>query len=381
MYKYINKLNTNIEKLMNNYKVVILTDKHNNNNNHSGHTHHHHHHHKLKNIKNGSTNPYYELLKRIWDKIKKDLEDKGYSFQEYTIDVNEHDIYDIVHMVENNKYDLAIGPFIMNEYISTNIVHTTPFLFTSDVIIYEEEHSIMGGWLHVLSVFTKPFLMLITISIVLGLLLYWIDPHRYRKIKIPKYHSYRRSFVTALSSLMGEFGFLSENTGYSFSQITLMFFIMVIGFVFVLYIQALVVHEVVEIEKEQSFNYDNLKNKHIASLIQNKHHTQHKYKFGDLSAINANDEKLYEYIKDDTYNGVMVDAHDTHGILEKDDDKSLSVLHFQKRSVSFILSKNTNNNKLYQDINTLLQKYIYNRGIYKLCRENIPNMADELCII
>ena len=106
-------------------------------------------------------------------------------------------------------------------------------------IIYKDKVSfIKKVWIIFKKVILKPLIILFVLGIILGFLVDFLEPDRYKKIGFKKAQKLKSSIYTILAALFGETGMLFENTDLSITGVILVMSIALIAMISLITIQA-----------------------------------------------------------------------------------------------------------------------------------------------
>jgi len=329
-------------------------------------------------IKNSEGNFIYSgFIWDIWSEIKNKL-NKKYDFEIFfsTSKDNNYDIF--VKQVQQGKYDLIIGSFNYSKNREKIVNYTTPFMVDANGIIYQGDSGIFSDLFYILkSKAGKVFLYALIIGIVIGLLLFFFDHHRYKNLKnslkIKKDQFLIRSIVTGISSMVGQTGYLSEHVTLEVKQVFLVCIILIVSFVFIMFLQASVTS--ILINKNESFyNRYNVGNYTFLGFSGND--TVKKItRFGASVETFENltvTQLIEKYLENkDKYSGVILSAGESYGYLQSDPSLKIS-LGFGFEPQCFVVSHKQT--ELLEDINLVLNDLRYTMKMNKLCKTYFPVM-------
>ena len=217
-----------------------------------------------KKILDDGTIVYSGFLWDIWVELKKQLE-KKYTLQIFYSDKTGDGStnYDnIVKKTSEGKYDLVIGSFYHTIYREKLINYTTPILIDTIAILHYPISSLFQKIKVILEKIFVLLLFLLVLGIILGLILSFFDKKRLIPEKGTKYII--RTILTTIAAMFGETGFLSENSSMTIVGISLVIFIMLISFIWVMFIQAEITK--VLIFKNSNITANNISNSELISF-------------------------------------------------------------------------------------------------------------------
>ena len=203
----------------------------------------------------------------IWKQIESELKNK-YDFLVTFSKDGENNYNKFVQNVYDNKYDIVIGDFNHNSKREELINFTTPFILDANTILYIKKENIWTNFKYVISSNLKLVIYLLIIGCIFGFLLYYYDPNRVLnlKISVENHRKYLlRSVLTGISSMLGEMGYLSENSSLSLLGIFIVTVIMLIAYVFGLFFQANITKTLIQ-KQHNLLNKDNIKNARLIGI-------------------------------------------------------------------------------------------------------------------
>lgn len=323
-------------------------------------------------------NYYVGFIWDIWKKIQFELKDK-YNFKLFFSELDDQNYDKFVKDVENSKFDLVLGLFNYNGIRERIVDFTTPVLISSNSILYQKKENLVTD---VKAVFNETSIKLLLYLVIFGTLfgfsLYFLDPGRINKIQetsLNKKNFLLRSIVTGISSMIGQTGFLTEHTSLSISGIILVIFILIIGFIFVLFFQGIITKTLL---KKSGF-------------IINKNNIQ-KYKFigykGDdsvrkikrysarikLFSKKSHSEMVKLYLDNqDKYDGFVISYINGIRFIKENSNLTMSS-DFNLEPQSFII----NQKKIYfrTDIDIVISNLKYTLKLQKICQSYFGNPQD-----
>lgn len=326
---------------------------------------------------------YSGYLYDIWKLIRSNLEknNPGIKIQEhYVKEENENE--EMIHKwIEEHKTDIVVDAFARSSKREHFLSFSYPIISSKIGIIYEKKHTNLSYMKHILDVFGKPFGLFLMIGIVMGFLLYIFDPKRNKRIHIPKNKSLLHSVSTVMSSLFGESGALYDAADLKVSQQSILFLIMIITLIFNMYLQAVVVDEVLDY-KTNVYSFNDLK---ALKLISKKDDAAHYYlkRYNintDVTEDNVTNDELIEYFRryKHIYDGIIVEYFDANEILTK--HPNLMVDYF--RNVPFSIGYSKQMPETVKDhINKIIIELDDSGSIFKICRSYFTDDKNNICLL
>lgn len=320
---------------------------------------------------------YSGLSYDIWNNIKKNLE-KDYSIKEFFIETEDYS--GVIKKVSKGEYDIAIAPYTVTTDRLEIVNFTRPILINKLTIIYKDKVSfIKKVWIILKKVILKPLLILFILGIILGFLVDFLEPDRYKKIGFKKAQKLKSSIYTILAALFGETGMLFENTDLSITGVILVMSIALIAMISLITIQAEATVMISSILKNESFNIDNIKDKKL--LTPKGYKAGFRLKSYGTEIIESDTSSIKETIKiylknTDEYDGIPLDMSDAlefnkeFNLLKSDADLGIDEIAFA--------SVRNNDQKLLRMMNLAIRELhdrhkisdyckIYLRDEFKMC--------------
>lgn len=320
---------------------------------------------------------YQGILYDIWKLVRDKLQNK-YTFVEHFRKLSSAPR--VIHQLSNGEYDIVIAP------MQKTLARIKKVNFTNNIIV--NKHTILHLPIPItISTFkmvtnkliTRPLVLSICISIILGLLLYWIEPIRFIKARTPKLFARRRTLLSTSASLFGEAGFLSENSTMSIAGISMVIFIIIVSFFIMMIMQALITDKVLNLQKNSYYNIHNIKGKVLLC--------QKGYTSGSFMARYGAKIKYYDktnkdiidiYIKNPTkYIGVILETFDAIGELQSNNKLVISRSDFGFLYIYWIINKRKL--QLLTDVNMALFQISFNYTKYSSCKQYLSHDNSYLC--
>ena len=144
----------------------------------------------------------------------------------------------VVIDVYNGKYDMAVGLFTHTAQRENMVNFCKPILLDGIAVFHHPLQSHITSFLKSLSVIWKPMFIFIILGLILGLVIYYVDPNRRNATFKNDKKFFKRSLMTGIAAMYGEMGFLSENTSPTTKGVILTATCMLIATICVLFTQA-----------------------------------------------------------------------------------------------------------------------------------------------
>ena len=217
-------------------------------------------------------------------------------------------------------------------------------------------------------------MFLLVLGIILGLILSFFDKKRLIPEKGTKYII--RTILTTIAAMFGETGFLSENSSMTLVGISLVIFIMLISFIWVMFIQAEITK--VLIFKNSNISANNLSNSELISFKGYAASQKFKELFPNVKIkefefkLKKNNDQTEPLIKEymnnsDKYQGIIISYARAYPYFKKYPQLHKSY-NFVNEPTGLIVNKN--NPELLQYINISLTDLKNSMYIREKCKQN-----------
>ena len=244
----------------------------------------------------------------------------------------------------------------------------------SNVILYKQSNNLLWDLKYVVLKSWKLLLMVLIIGVISGIFIYISDPHRVdaSSAYLVKNKSLflNRAILTGVSSVLGEMGFLSENSSLSIVSIIVIIIIMLSSATIILYYQAVITNLLFQ-KKNDDIKMDDIKDK---TLLAYKHYRPthiilvHNPK--KIYYIKGNLDKVVDEYLDENKrhaDGIIMSYVDSIKYLKE--YKNVRTSSFIGHELaSFIVSKNKMRFKM--DINKILFQPKIRMKLYNICKQH-----------
>jgi ABC-type amino acid transport substrate-binding protein len=321
--------------------------------------------------------PFYSgFTWEIWKQIESRLKDK-YDFIVTFSKDGENNYPQFVKDVYNNKYDIVIGDFNHNSKREKLVNFSYPFMIDANTVLYRKTEDI---WYNLKSViFSSNFKLLIFLLLtgcIFGILLYFFDPNRVKNLNI-SFENHKkyllRSILTGISTMLGEMGYLSENSSLSFLGIVIVIIIMVVAYVFALFFQANITKTLIQ-QQQKFLNKDNIKNKRLIGI---KGHDSVKKMERYTNTVKVFENKTIEEMVDmflkneDKYDGLVLSYCEGLSYIKKNTNLNMT-LNFGFEPQSFIV--NQKKQTLLKDVNIIISRLRFTLKLQRMCHTYFDNI-------
>ena len=304
-----------------------------------------------------------------------------YNFEIYLTDPENVNYTQTIEFLNENKYDVAIASYNLNEERVKLANPTLPIQLDSLGIVYKKNDY---NYLIIYKIFKKlisVFFVMIIIGIILGVILYSIEPKRaYEVIKHSGIKSnnkillsFKRTILTTIAAMFGEAGFLAENSTLKLKGILTVIIIFIISYLIIAYIQSIIITNVLEhsgddvIKKKDIYDLNLLALPGYAEVVKLE-----KYqKFNNLNIIKGNVKDLEdELINNDDVDGIVMGMVDSYTIIENNDLLGHANKTFDNTNKYFFVNKNKP--QLKDEINKSITKLYSTFELRNLCKSYFP---------
>lgn len=325
---------------------------------------------------------YHEETKRGYhfDVFKMLLADKdGGLYQNYTYEVfysdPENNNYNtFVDEVYFGKYDLVVGGFSINESREKKINYSIPLYINRVGILHLNKKNYWKNMMILVKETLKLFAFMIVLGIILGGVLYYIEPFRnpdYKKTKkeskLKKEKRFRRHILTMVASIFGEMGFLSENSSLSLAGIVFSIVCFMIIFQILIVAQARVTTINLKLENQDStIEFDKINSNEYRPFLAKKGNAE-SYKVqllrGKPERVEIENSSIENLVTnysfyENRYDGVVLLYTDAYQyLIDKNKNFTFSMEGFGLEPSCWIVKNDPKGIHLLEDINLLILKH------------------------
>ena len=255
--------------------------------------------------------------------------------------------------------------------------YTTPILIDSNAVVHFKDDNVWQEFLLILRNVIKYVFILLIVGIIVGLILFFVDPNRnvHSKRLTNKFLFFMRSLMTGISSMFGEMGYLSERSSLKIHGVIISVIIFMIGFTLIMYVQAKVTQLLLTAELG-ILDENTIKGKRILGY-KGYAPVESIRRFGakiiDVEDLTAK-ELVDKYMNNtDKYDGLVLTYLDVYPIRKKISSLTASI-GFGNEAVSMIVSKNRPD--LLTDINMQLLDMRKSLELQRICETYFGDATD-----
>lgn len=276
----------------------------------------------------------------------------------------------IEDMKKTEKYDLVIAPYSVTESRSEMINFTRPVMLNKVKVAYIPKASFESQFISLLSEnLLIPLLILLTLGICLGLLLYYAEPSRGRA----------RSVMSAVASMFGEMGFVSENAKLKPFGVLIVFIILLISYYSSIFLQAYTTDKFLSMTDNMEITRDNIKGRRFITLDGTLYGEMFKTMYNCDIVNKKNPKEVVEtYLQNpNRYDGVILDYETMKYFVNKHSELTISEEQFSNDEFAFpVLKKHC---ALLNKINGVIVDMQDNYELKKICRKYIEKDDADNC--
>ena len=315
-----------------------------------------------------------------YDVFKMLLSDKtGGLYKNFTYEVfysdPENNNYDtFVDEVYAGKYDIVIGGFSINESREKKINYSIPLYINRVGILHLNKKNYWKNMMILVKETLKLFAFMIVLGIILGGVLYYIEPFRnpdYKKTKkeskLKKEKRFRRHILTMVASIFGEMGFLSENSSLSFAGIVFSIICFMIIFQILIVAQARVTTINLKLENQDStIEFDKINSNEYKPFLAKQGNAE-SYKLqllrGKPERVEIENSSIENLVTnysfyENRYDGVVLLYTDAYQyLIDKSKNFTFSMEGFGLEPSCWVTKNDPNGIHLLKDINLLIVKH------------------------
>lgn len=309
---------------------------------------------------------YSGMLYEIWEKIKLI---SGLTVEEYPMSLN---YGENILALQQGKVDILIGNIWIFQEREIAVDFTNPIFLSKFVIGYKPQKSVVRQYVDIIrTYYLKHIILIILLGIILGYLLYYVEPERGR----------RRAIFTSISSLFGEAGFLFENSRLRYSGMILAFGIMIIGFYYNIFLQASATSDVIKEQSRLEINAENLGQKYfIMSKANDVGEILKKFNVRyDVASIPPSEIAQYYLQHTDKYDGYISDYEQIKRDIIRFDELVMSGDIFGYEENAFAVRNG--DWELAQKVNVAISTLQNNDTIKTICEKYVDKNDANLCVL
>jgi len=297
---------------------------------------------------------YTGIVYDIWKSIKVELARK-YDFEETFIETLNYTKQ--LRRVQNGEFHLALTSLTTNAKRTKMINFTRPLFINQKSILTKPKQGYaeyMGKIAYKL--FLPPLALLIILGIILGNLMYFVEPKR----------GYKRAIFSSIASMFGEMGFISENSKLKPLGVFVAFIIMTISFYFSIFLQAATTEKLMEFKRDDEINAANIHTKQLLYAKGSGMGNAFKRLGADVKGMKVDsiDELKQKYISEEPkWDGIAMSFMDAYN--EQDDEFLINKNNFGLNEEAIAVQ--IGENRLLKDLDiaiTRLQDTYEIRKIY-----------------
>ena len=331
--------------------------------------------------KNPGTDEYIGIINDVWQKMKQTMGEK-YIFKETyvkTLDYNS-----IINRVSSGEFDFAVGAFSTTKKRSDIITYSQGVILNKNIILHMPPRSNIETLLSIIfQIFLPPILALFVLGLVFGYLLFMSEPERFKKVvNVEKKFALRRAITSATASLLGEAGFVSENSTLKFPGLLVVFTLLILSFYSSIYLQAQTTDRIRQIREYASINRTSIQGRKIlcpegyaAGKVLESLGAKVEY-VKDMKMIDIIDK----YIKNkEEYAGIAMLLMDAIYLEDPTIDLKVSSADFGFDVNSFVANKNKD--YVLKDVNSEIFKLHSSNEIEQVCKGYLDTEYTNLCVM
>lgn len=312
----------------------------------------------------------------VWNRVVVKLSEK-YEFVTSYTDENDRNYNSYVDKVYAGEYDIVVGHFFRTSWREERINYTNPLTIDANAIIHKNNTNTIGKMKVVLWKCSGIMITLLIFGLIIGLLIFWIDPNRV--VNMPHLKNKQRLFLyrsmlTGIATVVGEMGYLSENASLEKSGIILVIIIMSVSFVFIMFMQAEVTRILIQ-NTSRKLTKDNLSNMTLLGI--KGYSTVEKLKKigGSVDMFDTSSDKLIDkyLVGDKNYDGVILSYIDAFTYAKQNHDLTIT-MDFGYEPACWIV--NQAKKRFLEDVNQVLAELTASTEVQRICHSYFGNIID-----
>lgn len=316
---------------------------------------------QIKSIKTHNVEPHNQsLMLDIWNQVSQKLKNKGYTF-DYKY-ISNYDYNHSIKDIEKNRFDIIIGDFSPSNYYKKNVEFTNIIATTTPIIVYDPDDNHMNILRYIrylITIWIKPLIILIILSIILSLLYYKGDKKR----------GFVKSLYYTIAGLFGQTGGIlsatSINKNYSIITAILLFFVI---YFFSVFITASTTAKSVNYFKKSYKINRTIQNMRI--LTHSGNNVLELKRNNAVPVLLPNNEKDINNYYLDNKKRLKLDGFiilPLNKIIEKTQKEHLNISELIMNYYHIAFPVNNKKKKLLMDINEEINILRNNRDLYNIC--------------
>ena len=289
-------------------------------------------------------------------------------------------------ILKNNadKVDVIIGDISNSAYRYRFVNFTNPIKLNRIVIARKKTFKPLVFLLKFIKSITIPLSLLVIVGIVLGLVLWYMDPDRtFIESEMGKKlaNGWRKPLISTVASMFGEMGGVVERTNLSVSSLITVLLIMVISYFSAIYFQAMTIGDMISFDNASvvdqkglaNLNLLTIKGTAVARVVES---SGAKVEYVDKK----NKEELIKYYKEnlDKYDGFILDSEVLGEIERNDPHIMIDSYVFGYDDIQFAVSKS--NFQLLSKINKSILELQSSLKIKNICSK-YEGIDEANCVI
>tara|TARA_B100000902_G_C27280581_1_gene901506 strand:- start:51 stop:1139 length:1089 start_codon:yes stop_codon:yes gene_type:complete len=312
----------------------------------------------------------------VWSKVREKLEDK-YDFVISFTNKDDNDYNAFVDKVYKGEYDIVVGSFVHTVWRERRIDYTLPLAIDANAILHKDKIDVVREMGRIVWKSSEMILNLLVTGIIVGVLLFWIDPQRasVAGLKKSKYMFFMRSILTGVAAMLGEMGYISENASLKLPGVIFAVFVMALSFVFIMFIQAAITRSLIKdssqiITKDNVGQYKMLGYDGYAVVEKMKRYGVEVETVGDITT----DEMIKKYLNnEEDYGGCILSYTHAYPYTKKYPNLVLSI-NFGNEPVAWVV--NQSKRAFKEDVNREIVKLSNNTELQRICHHYFGDIHD-----
>jgi len=292
--------------------------------------------------------------------------------------------YSKIMREQGDKFDVIIGN-ISNSVNRYNYVNfSNPIKINKIGIMRKKKFKTLSFLMKFVKNLTIPLIILVTTGIVLGLVLWYMDPDRtFVENEMGKKLTtgWRKPLLSTVASMFGEMGGVVERSDLSFYSISAILIIMIISYFSTIYFQAMTIGDMISFDNDSIIDSKGIKNINIitikgTALAKVVKSAGAKVEFTKAKNVTGFLDYYRENI--DKYDGLLLDYDTMLNIEKKHPDLVIDPHVFGYDDIQFAVSKN--NFQLLSKINRSILELQSSLKIKKICAKYVGTDPAQ-CVI
>ena len=282
-----------------------------------------------------------------------------------------------------DKYDVIIGDISNSAYRYKYVNFTNPIKLNKIGLSRKKIFKPLKFLIRFLKNISIPLIVLVVVGIILGLVLWWVDPDRTfieNEMGDKLMNGWRKPLISTVASMFGEMGGVVERTNLTAISLIIVLVIMVISYFSTIYFQAMTIGDMINFDSGSIIEQKGLENVNLLTIKGTAVARIVQSSGAKVSYIDKDIDGLLKYYRENinTYDGFILDYERMTEIEKNNSDIMIDSHVFGYDDVQYAVSKK--NYQLLSKINGTILELQSSLKIKEICSRYKGTDASQ-CII